>query len=94
MLSENDFKNVKLGRFRLNKEAVLSQEYHSQVRFIMGSCVILLAQYIPDVEAFEYTALSNLFDEISYGNEVPFYSMEIDIVDSEKNEAVLRAVKI
>ena len=79
-----------IGMFRLMKDAVLDPSFADQVLFIMSHMIIIGCALKPEHNAFEYTAISRLFDVIDEGSVIPYYVLEIDTT----NEPNLIAHKI
>jgi len=85
-LSDN-FRSRK-GRFKVSIDSTGNDEL--LLKF-MSNFLIVRAEYRYDTEVIEYSAVSELFDPVDEGYEIPEYEF---IINSEKNGSIdVRAIK-
>lgn len=81
-----------IGMFRLTKDAVLDPSFANQVLFIMSHVIIIGCTLKIEHEAFEYTAISSLFETINEGDVIPYYVLEINTDNPEEPNLVAHKI--
>jgi hypothetical protein len=69
-------KNRRLGKFYITGDYL--DGFNPNVQQIMGQCVILRSEYMIHMDAIEYIAVSDKFDELEEGRKPPEYTWIID----------------
>lgn len=66
----------RIGHFLLSK-CLIENDYKA-VQKVMAECVVIRCEMLYHKDSFDYIALSELFDEVDEGCEVPFYEIVVD----------------
>lgn len=69
-------RHSKMGRFTVPKHMLMLDEFRA--RKIFDGLVILQADYRLDLQATEYLALGDRFDEVPEGTMAPLYAITFD----------------
>ena len=67
---------LRLGKFNIQRTTILDNP--ELVKAITNGMIIFRAEMMMHKDAVEYIAVSNLFEEIQWGIEPPFYDIMID----------------
>lgn len=68
------------GNFKISKKLIEMQP--EAVRGVMAKCIITRAEFVLSSDCIEYTAISELFKPVRWGEQIPNY----DITVNEKKE--------
>lgn len=68
--------NKRLGLFYAPEK--MAREFSSDLKRVMGQCIIMGVEYIFFDEAIRYMALSEHFDPVGTGEELPTYTWIFD----------------
>jgi hypothetical protein len=70
---------------------------------LFGKMIIVRAGQCPHLDSIDYWAISDMFDEVEEGSDIPWYEMEFQTVDhgedyaenghQHQHETIVRAVK-
>ncbi len=66
----------KIGKFRIS-HIFIERTSQKTLSKIMSNFVPIKAESLYAMDAIEYTALSDLFEEVPWGTEIPFYNIEV-----------------
>lgn len=67
-------KNKRIGRFSVYAELPLSDFSLHSFSLFMSECIIIKAEYMAATQTFEFIAISDFFDIINSGQQIPVYS--------------------
>lgn len=73
----------KLGKFRVSRELIHNPKNHKKILQIMGGMIIVRAECIYAGDCFEYTAISDYFDDVETGWVTPDYEFIITQLGDE-----------
>jgi hypothetical protein len=77
---------MKIGRFRLGKDHLRTEYGRSLARDVMDGLLVVRAEYRWDMDAIEYMAIGEQFDDLPDGAEALPYTPQFEWRDTNEHE--------
>lgn len=68
---------MKLGKFEISHELIKDENLSGMIKRVMAKVIILQAESLYYRNAIEYVGISDLFEEVREGHEIPCYNIII-----------------
>jgi hypothetical protein len=66
------------GRFRVTDTLIKDETSNENIKNIMAQMIIVRCEYMFEYASLEYTAISDLFEEVEEGLDTPLYNLIIN----------------